>query len=429
MAEKPCDDDKQHPLTAEQQDQAANERAENRRQEDKAAAKSHMKALLRSRRVQVILALVVLVIALLIWWYFSLWETTDDAQIDANLAQISARVGGHVVKVNFEDNQFAKSGYVLLEIDPTDYQVAYQRALAAKAEAAAAAGAAREGIPITTIGTSSQVATAEARVANARSGIIGAQKELDAARARVAEAKATNVRYQSDLSRYTPLVIRDIISKQQYDQAVAAARVAAAGVTAAEASARAAGQQVAQARGQLAQMQADLRSARTAPQQVSVARSRLASAEAAFRNASSAVQQARLNLGYTRVIAPIDGITGRKAVEIGQNVQPGQVLLYLVPVEDIWVTANFKEDQLRRIRPGQRATIAVDAYDLEYDGIVESIGAASGARFSLFPPENATGNYIKVVQRVPVRIRFTRGQDPRHLLRPGMSVVPKVRVK
>jgi membrane fusion protein, multidrug efflux system len=210
---------------------------------------------------------------------------------------------------------------------------------------------------------------------------------------------------------------------------VAAAKVAAAGVEAADASARAARQQVAQARGELAQMEANLRSARTGPQQVTVARSRSVSAEAALKNAGAMVEQARLNLGYTKVAAPVDGITGKKGVEIGQNVQPGQVLLYLVPVEDVWVTANFKENQLRKIRPGQHVTISVDAYHREYDGYVESIGAASGARFSLFPPENATGNYIKVVQRIPVRIRFSRGQDAKHLLRPGMSVVPKVRVK
>jgi membrane fusion protein (multidrug efflux system) len=176
-------------------------------------------------------------------------------------------------------------------------------------------------------------------------------------------------------------------------------------------------------------MQAELHAAGTGPQQVQVARNRAQAAEAAVARTGAALEQARLNLSYAKVIAPVDGITGRKGVEVGQNVQPGQVLLYLVPVNDIWVTANFKENQMRKIRPGQHVEISVDAYKTSYDGYVESIGAASGARFSLFPPENATGNYIKVVQRIPVRIRFSRGQDPGHLLRPGMSVVPKVRVK
>jgi membrane fusion protein (multidrug efflux system) len=184
-----------------------------------------------------------------------------------------------------------------------------------------------------------------------------------------------------------------------------------------------------QARDQLAQARAEFRSAGTAPQQVAVSRSRSASAEAALKRANAQVEQARLNLQYTDVTAPVDGITGKKSVEVGQNVQPGQVLLYLVPLEDIWVTANFKENQMKKIRPGQRVEISVDAYARTYSGYVESIGAASGARFSLFPPENATGNYVKVVQRIPVRIRFSQGQDPQHLLRPGMSVVPKVRVQ
>jgi membrane fusion protein, multidrug efflux system len=396
--------------------------------ESRPGKKSRLKALLRSRKVQVTLALVVVVVALLLWWYFSLWESTDDAQIDGHINPISARVSGHVIRVNFEDNQLARAGTVLAEIDSTDYRVAVERARAELAEAQAAAGGARAGIPITAVGSSSQIATARARVDNARAGVAAARKELQGAEARLAESRAYSTKAQSDLRRYTPLVSRDIISKQQYDQVTATAKAAAAGVDAAAAGVRVARQQVTQARDQLAQMEAELVSTSTAPQQVGVARSRSASADAALKRAAAALHQAELNLSYTSVVAPVDGITGRKGVEVGQNVQPGQVLLYLVPVEDIWVTANFKENQLKKIRPGQKVTVAVDAYGRDYDGYVESIGAASGSRFSLFPPENATGNYIKVVQRIPVRIRFSRGQDPRHLLRPGMSVVPKVRV-
>jgi len=400
-----------------------------KKEEEGSGPKSRVKRLLRSRKVQVTLAVVVLVIALLVWWYTSLFESTDDAQVDGHLNQISARISGQVLKVNFEDNQFVKAGTVLVEIDQTDYRVAYDRALAEQAEASAAAAAAQVGVPITSVDTSSQVATARARVDNAKAGILAAAKQHEAARARLEEARAYNAKYQSDLRRYTPLVAKDIISRQQYDQVLAAAQAAAASVEAADAAMRAAGQQVSQARGLLAQMLAELRTASTAPQQVRVARSRFASAQAALKRADSALQQARLNLQYTRVLAPVDGITGKKTVEIGQNVLPGQVMAYLVPVEDIWVTANFKENQLRKIRPGQRVTISVDAYGRKYDGFVENMGAASGARFSLFPPENATGNYVKVVQRIPVRIRFKAGQDPGHLLRPGMSVVPKVRVQ
>jgi membrane fusion protein, multidrug efflux system len=394
----------------------------------KGGRKARAGRLLRSRRVQVVVALLVMVAALLIWWYFSLWESTDDAQVDGHINPISSRISGNVIKVHFEDNQFVKAGTVLVEIDPTDYRVAVERARAELAEAEAAAGGARAGIPITAVGTSSQISTAQAKVESARAGIAAARKELDAAGARLAEAKARNVKAQNDLRRFTPLVNRDIVSKQQYDQVTANAQAAAAGVAAATAGVRVARQQVKQARDQLAQMEAELRSTSTAPEQVQVAKSRSSSAQAGLKRAAANLRQAELNLSYARLAAPVDGITGRKGVEPGQNVQPGQVLLYLVPVEDIWVTANFKEDQLRKIRPGQKVTVSVDAYDRDYDGYVESIGAASGARFSLFPPENATGNYIKVVQRIPVRIRFSRGQDPRHLLRPGMSVVPKVRV-
>ncbi|GFO66518.1 RND transporter [Geomonas limicola] len=392
-------------------------------------SKSRLKRTFGSRKVQVALGLTVLAVALLFWWYSSLWESTDDAQIDGHVNQVSARVTGQVIKVRFEDNQFVRAGSVLVEIDPTDYQVALARARAELAEATAAAEGARIGVPITSVDTSNQVATARARVANARAGIVAAGRQHAAARARVDEARAQNQKYQSDLRRYAPLAARDIISQQQYDQARAAAASAAASVAAADATMRAAAQQVTQARGQLAQAEAELRTAQTAPQQVRVARSRSASAEAALERARTALRQAELNLQYTKVAAPVDGITGRKSVEPGQNVMPGQNLLFLVPVQDIWVTANFKEDQLRQIRPGQRVRISVDAYDRSYDGYVETIGAASGARFSLFPPENATGNYVKVVQRIPVRIRFNRGQDPEHLLRPGMSVVPKVRVQ
>ena len=398
-------------------------------QENDSAAKSHLKALFRSRTVQVVLALMLTAAALLFWWYSTLWESTDDAQIDGHLNQISSRIAGTVLKVRFEDNQFVRAGTALTELDPTDYRVALQRARAEQAEAVAAAAAAQAGVPITSVGTSSQVAVARARVEHARAGIAAQIKQLEAARARVKEAEAANAKSQSDLRRYTPLAARDIISRQQYDQVVASAKAAAATVEAAEASRRAASQQVNQARDQLLQMQAELRSAGTAPQQVAASRARAESAQASLRRADALLEQARLNLIYTRVLAPVDGITGKKAVEVGQNVQAGQTLLYLVPVEDIWVTANFKETQLRKVRPGQAVRISIDAFKRKYHGYVESIGAASGSRFSLFPPENATGNYVKVVQRIPVRIRFSAGQDSGHQLRPGMSVVPKVRVK
>ncbi len=384
---------------------------------------------LRSRAFLFAVGAVVAVAGVLFWWRSTLWESTDDAQIDGHLNPISARVSGHVVRVNFDDNQFVRAGTVLVEIDPTDYRVAYERAKAEYADLTAEAEAARVTVPITSVTTASDLATARARVDNARAGVAARKKELDAARARLREAEANDVRAQADLGRYRRLVDRDVISRQRYDQAVAEAKSTAATVDAARAAVAAARQAVTQAKGELSQAEAGLRTALTGPKQVTVSRARAESAEAAARRAKAAMEQAELNLGYTRVVAPVDGYTGRKSVEPGQNVQPGQQLLVLVPVEDVWVTANFKETQLKRMRPGERVRIRVDAYKRSYNGHVESIGPASGARFSLFPPENATGNYVKVVQRIPVRIRFDKGQDREHLLRPGMSVVPRVRVR
>jgi len=367
--------------------------------------------------------------ALLLWWRSTYTESTDDAQIDGHINPISARVGGHVLKLDFRDYQYVEAGAVLVEIDPTDYRVALERAEAEYADALAGARAARTNVPISSVSSRSGIESAAANAANADAGVVAAEKQLEAARAGLRQRAAENVRLQKDLVRYRNLVERDVIPLQQYDQAVAAATVAAAAVDAARAQVTAARELVVQARGRLRQAEAELASARTGPQQVSVVRSRAESAEATVKRYRAALDQARLNLGYTRVTAPVAGVVGKRTVEVGQNVEPGQVLLSIVPLDDIWVTANFKETQLKRMRPGQKVKISVDTYDRTYDGHVESIAGASGARFSLFPPENATGNYVKVVQRIPVKIVFEKGQDKEHLLRPGMSVQPVVRVK
>jgi membrane fusion protein (multidrug efflux system) len=363
------------------------------------------------------------------WWHSTFWESTDDAQIDGHINPVSARVGGHVSSLNFRDYQYVAKGTLLVEIDPTDYRVAIERARAEYTDALAAAEAARINVPITSVQTKSGIASSSADVSSARADVSATEKQLDAARARLRENEANNVKAQSDLARYRPLVERDIISRQQYDQTVAAAASAAAAVDAAKALVTASMEQVKQARGRLRKAQAELAAARTGPQQVSVSRSRADSANAAVQRYKAALDQAELNLRYTRVIAPVSGVVGKRTVEVGQNVQPGQVLLSIVPLDDIWVTANFKETQLHRMRPGQKVRISVDTYGRNYSGHVDSIAGASGARFSLFPPENATGNYVKVVQRIPVKIVFEKGQDSEHLLRPGMSVVPSVRVK
>ncbi|HKS96267.1 MAG TPA: HlyD family secretion protein, partial [Terriglobia bacterium] len=317
---------------------------------------------------------------------------------------------------------------VLVELDPRDYQVALDRARAEYASAVASAEAAHAGVPIASVSTTSQVSSTQAAVENARAALSAAQKQAQAAEAEVGAAQARSAKAQADLNRYRQLVGKQEISEQQYDEAVAAAKASEATVAAAQAQAQAATQQVSEARGREAQAEAELRSARTAPQQVSMTRSRAAAADAAVQMAKAALEQAELNLGYTTIVAPVAGLVGKKSVEVGQNVMPGQALMALVPLDDIWVTANFKETQLKNMRPGQRVKIRVDAYGRDYDGYVESLSGATGADFSLLPPENATGNYVKVVQRVPVRIRFDKGQDPQHLLRLGMSVEPKVRV-
>jgi membrane fusion protein (multidrug efflux system) len=359
--------------------------------------------------------IVVMALVVLVWRHYSARESTDDAQIDGHIAPISARVGGTVTNVYVDDNQYVKGGTVLVQLDPTDYRVAVERAQAELADAEASARAARTGVPVTSIGTSSQLRTAQADLA-------AAQDQVNAARARQREAEARHNLTVQDLNRLKQLVARDEISRQRYDTAVTAEQQAAAAVDAARAA-------VSNALSQVAQARAKLDSASTGPEQVSITRSRATSAEAEAARLRAALEQAKLNLQYTTLRAPVNGIVSKKSVEPGQVVQPGQPLLAIVNLDDLWVTANFKENQLRHMHPGQPATIYVDAYGRKYKGHVESIGGATGARFSVLPPENATGNYVKVVQRIPVKIVFEKGQDPEHLLRPGLSVVPTVMIK
>jgi membrane fusion protein (multidrug efflux system) len=378
-------------------------------------ARSYFRERPRAKWALLLVLIAVVAIATGAWWYYSVRESTDDAQIDAHIVPVSARVGGTVISVNINDNQYVEAGALLVQFDPKDYEVAVARARAEYADAVATAQAARTGVPITSTSTASNLSTA-------RANLVAAQREVEAARARVREAEAHYTKAASDLKRMTQLVQRDEISRQQYDAAVAAEAAARATSDAAHAN-------VSTAESRVAQAEAQVRAAQTAPQQVEVTRARAGSAEAAMQKAKAALEQAELNLRYTTVRAPFGGIVSKRNAEPGQVVQPGQPLIAIVNLEDIWVTANFKETQLRNMRPGQAATVHVDAYGRDYQGHVDSIGGATGARFSLLPPENATGNYVKVVQRVPVKIVFDKGQDPQHLLRPGMSVVPTVRTQ
>lgn len=382
----------------------------------------------RTRRFLIGFLLFLLVGGIQAWRYYAVRETTDDAQIDGDINTISARITGHAIKVNAENNDFVKAGTVLVELDPRDYGVALDRALGDLANAQAAAAAAGVAVPITSVTTSSQESAASADTRNAEAAIAAAEKQQQAAEARVAEAEANDVKAQTDLQRYAQLVAKFEISQQQYDYAVAAANATAAVLRAARAAAVAAREEVTQAHAHLAERQAQLRAAQTAPQQVAVSRSRAESAQAAVKTALAAVEQARLNLEYTKIVAPVDGVVGQKSVEVGENVQPGQALMAVVPINDLYVTANFKETQLKNMHPGQAVTLHVDAYGRDYRAHVLNIAGATGERFSLLPPENASGNYVKVIQRVPVKIVFDPGQNTQ-ILRPGMSVEPTVFTK
>jgi membrane fusion protein (multidrug efflux system) len=360
-------------------------------------------------------ALLLVAGAIAAWSYYSTRESTDDAQIDGHIHPISARVSGTVLRVLHDDNETVQAGSLLVELDPKDYQVAMDRARADLANARASATAAHVDVPLTTTTSSNQFAASTAAVA-------AADREVQAAQAGVQQAQANYTKAAADLKRMEQLVEKDEVSRQQYDSAVAAASAARASLDAANASVASAQSRAAQARAQAA-------AAETVPEQIRMTRARAGAAAADVQKYEAALEQAELNLQYTRIYAPVTGVLSKRNVEPGQVIQAGQPLFSIVDLDDIWVTANFKETQLRNMSPGQKVTVKVDAYGRSYNARVESIGGATGARFSVLPPENASGNYVKVVQRVPVRIRFDRGQDPNHLLRPGMSVEPIVRTK
>jgi membrane fusion protein, multidrug efflux system len=397
-------------------------------------------------RVRIGLGVVVLGVAAVVVWLFVTAgrESTDDAQVEGHVVQISARVGGTIQRVSVEDNQGVAAGATLVELDPRDYQVAIDRARAELADAQATAAAARSGVPITTTESASNVTTAHGSLDQARSMVEGAQKEIEAAHARLTtaqakkrEAEANGAKSTRDVERLRGLLAKDEVSQQQFDAASAAADAqraavdsAASQVAEAEAGVRVAESKLTQARAGEQQAQAGVRTAQTGPQQVAATQARAAAAAAKVEQQKAALEQAELNLQYATVKAPIAGVVSRKTAEAGQIVQTGQPLLALIPLENVWVTANFKETQLSDMKAGQKATVKVDAYGgKEFKAHVDSISAATGARFSMLPPENATGNFVKVVQRIPVKIVLEPGQDPDHLLRPGMSVVPTVFTK
>ncbi len=401
----------------------------------------------RRKRTVRLIVLAVLVVALIaaipIWAYYSVRESTDDAQVDGHVVPISPRISGTVLTVLVNDNQPVKAGQELVRLDPADYQVAQAQAEANLANAEASTTESEVNVPVTNINTRSQVSTSGTQVDEGRAAVASAQQASNAARARVgsanfalAQAQANYVKSQKDLARYKDLVSKDEISKQDYDGAVAAATANAAQVNSARSGITEAQHTLDQSIAELAQAKARLATAlvqerqsrEIRPKQVAVSEARFKSAEAQVRQYQAGLNQAKLNIGYTVIRAPVDGIVSRKSAEPGMQVSPGQQIMALVPLDDIWVTANFKETQLRKMRVGQKVEIEVDTYgsSQKFLGHVDSIAAASGAKFSLLPPENATGNFVKVVQRVPVKLVLEPGENRQHMLLPGMSVVPTV---
>ncbi len=368
---------------------------------------------------------VVLVGGIFLWHYFSGFEDTDDAQVDVHLYPVSARISGYVQAVNVGDNQYVQEGATLVEIDPEDYQVAVAKAQANLETAEASARALNIDVPISSVDTGSQLKFTSSDIENAKAAIAAGEKRVTAARARIREAEAQNLKAEDDVQRYHLLLVKDEVPKQTYDYAVAAAQTDTAAVAAANAEEAAAEQDVSEARSRLTEAIARNESAQAGPQRVASTRARALSAAADVTQKRAELDQAKLNLGYTRVLAPVTGEVTKKVV-VGLNVDPGEQMLTVVPLDQVWITANFKETQLKHMRVGQKARIDLDSNGRTYNGHVDSIAGATGPLFSLLPPENATGNYVKIVQRVPVKIVLEPGENQDHQLRPGMNVEAKV---
>ncbi|MFY9741026.1 MAG: HlyD family secretion protein [Candidatus Sulfotelmatobacter sp.] len=368
---------------------------------------------------------VVLVAGIFLWHYFSGFESTDDAQVDVHLYPVSARISGYVQAVHVGDNQYVQEGATLVEIDPKDYQVAVAKAQANLETAEASARALNIDVPISSVDTTSQLKFTSSDIENAKAAIAAGEKQVSAAQARIREAEAQNVKAQDDVERYHLLLIKEEVPKQTYDYAIAAAQTDTAAVAAAKDDEAAAEQNVDAARSRLIEAIARDESAQAGPKRVASTRDRALSAAADVAQKRAELDQAELNLGYTRILAPVSGEVTKKVV-VGLNVDPGEQMLTVVPLDEVWITANFKETQLKHMRPRQKVKITCDSNGRSYRGHVDSIAGATGPLFSLLPPENATGNYVKIVQRVPVKIVLEKGEDRDRQLRPGMNVEAKV---
>ncbi len=387
----------------------------------------------RGRRRAFLIFFIVLIVAaaagLLFWLHARQFESTDDAEVDAHLNPVSARIDGTITKVYVDDNQIVKTGDSLVDLDPRDYQVTLDQALAQLTQAESMVFAQQPNIPITQVANTTNISTGQADVASSEAALAAAQRDRESSAAKLAESEANSARAQADLARYKILIGKEEVSQQEFDQTSATAKAQAATVAANLASLQSADHLVDQRRAQLQQSQDRLSQSQTnGPRQIAIQRATVRSNQASAKSANAQVEQARLRLSYCKIVAPVDGILMRRSAEVGSHVTAGQQLFQIAQINDIWVTANFKETQLRNVRPGQTATIQVDALKRTFEGYIENIGGSTGAVASVLPPENATGNFVKVVQRIPVRMRFKPNQDGLDRLRPGMSVEPDVRI-
>lgn len=368
--------------------------------------------------------------AVAFWLYSRTYESTDDAQVDGHLNGITSRIDGVVKAVYVEENQSVQAGQLVVDLDSRDYQVALEQAQAQLLKAEAELRAENPNLPITRTSSETTILTSQSEVLNAAAALASAERDYAAALSRLQEAEANNVKAQGDVGRYKSLVDKEEVSRIQYDQVVTTAKALSASVDSARSSAESAQKVVEQRRAQLDQTRSLLAQANVvAPNQVAISRANLQSHQADVQAMKAMVDRAQLDLDYCKIIAPVAGVVSKRTADVGEHVSKGQRLVTLADLSDLWVTANFKESQLKQMHAGQPVTISVDAFDQDYDGYLEAMPGATGAITSLLPPENATGNYVKVVQRLPVRIRFKPGQKGLDRLRPGMSVVPKVWLK
>jgi membrane fusion protein (multidrug efflux system) len=385
----------------------------------------------RSKRARVLLVLAVVAVGVLAYlWYQRRFEETDDAQVDGNISSIGPRVTGTVTAVRVFENQMVKVGDVLFEIDPTDLRVAVSQAKAAVAQAAAQLQAEDPTVPILEASNAAAVVGASSELTAASAGVSAAQKDVEQLGARLVEAEGNARLAESERQRAEQLWKGEAISRSDLDKKVVAAQTAAADVQAVRQALAAARQKVLQQEAQVGASRSRLSEVRkNAPRQVESRRASVLYRQANLELARAQLEQAELNLAYAQVRAPVAGIVAKKAVNVGDHVAPGQQLVAIAQVSGLWVTANFRETQLERVRQGQSVDVHVDALDQSLTAKVESLGGVTGSKLSLLPPENASGNYVKVVQRIPVRIRFDPGQAGLERLRPGMSVEPKIRVE